>query len=135
MVPHRRWGLAYRIRKDPTIKVEDLCRQLMEHVRGLLGYIPHGTISGDRRWSFELLKNHAKSMATPGNSAESLEACSAIDMVVAGRVYQLMKLGREVPDDPAPFSLKRPNRRRCSDSSTKLVSCWISNPPWGLPSL
>ena len=31
---------------------------------------------------------------------ESLEACLAIDMVVAWRIYHLTKLGREVPDAP-----------------------------------
>jgi hypothetical protein len=33
-------------------------------------------------------------------TAESLQACLAIDMVVAWRIYHLMKLGREVPDLP-----------------------------------
>ncbi|MBA4419340.1 MAG: hypothetical protein C0392_15770 [Syntrophus sp. (in: bacteria)] len=33
-------------------------------------------------------------------TAESLEACLAIDMVVAWRIHHLTKLGREVPDSP-----------------------------------
>ena len=34
-------------------------------------------------------------------SPDRLEACLAVDMVVAWRIYHLTKLGREVPDLPA----------------------------------
>ena len=46
------------------------------------------------------LKSGCKIEERQLGSAERLEACLAIDMVVAWRIYYLTKLGRETPDVP-----------------------------------
>lgn len=57
-----------------------------------------------RRWGIEVyhrtLKSGCKIEERQLGSAERLEACLAIDMVVAWRIYYLTKLGRETPDVP-----------------------------------
>ncbi|MCK5134112.1 MAG: IS4 family transposase, partial [Candidatus Sabulitectum sp.] len=56
------------------------------------------------RWGIEVyhrtLKSGCKIEERQLGSAERIEACLAIDMVVAWRIYYLTKLGREVPDVP-----------------------------------
>ena len=57
-----------------------------------------------RRWGIEVLHRTLKSgcrieQRQLGN-ADRIEACLAIDMVVAWRIYYLNKLGREVPQSP-----------------------------------
>jgi hypothetical protein len=57
-----------------------------------------------RRWGIEVLHRTLKSgcrieQRQLGN-ADRIEACLAIDMVVAWRIYYLNKLGREVPESP-----------------------------------
>lgn len=55
-----------------------------------------------KRWCIEIyhrtLKSGCKIEERQLGTAERIEACLAIDMVVAWRVYHLTKLGREVPD-------------------------------------
>lgn len=57
-----------------------------------------------KRWCIEIyhrtLKSGCKIEERQLGSACRIEACLAIDMVVAWRVYHLTKLGREVPDVP-----------------------------------
>jgi uncharacterized protein DUF4338/transposase Tn5 family protein/transposase-like protein len=57
-----------------------------------------------KRWCIEVyhrtLKSGCKIEERQLGSANRIEACLAIDMVVAWRVYHLTKLGREVPDVP-----------------------------------
>src|SRR5262245_15113963 len=57
-----------------------------------------------KRWCIEIfhrtLKSGCKIEERQLGSAIRIEACLAIDMVVAWRVYHLTKLGREVPDVP-----------------------------------
>ena len=57
-----------------------------------------------KRWGIEIfhrtLKSGCKIEERQLGSAIRIEACLAIDMVVAWRVYHLTKLGREVPDVP-----------------------------------
>ena len=57
-----------------------------------------------KRWCIEIyhrtLKSGCKIEERQLGSAVRIEACLAIDMVVAWRVYHLTKLGREVPDVP-----------------------------------
>ena len=57
-----------------------------------------------RRWSIEVLHRTLKSGCRIEQrqlgQADRLEACLAIDLVVAWRIYHLSKLGREVPDAP-----------------------------------
>jgi hypothetical protein len=57
-----------------------------------------------KRWCIEIyhrtLKSGCKIEERQLGHADSIEACLAIDMVVAWRVYHLVKLGREVPDVP-----------------------------------
>jgi len=55
-----------------------------------------------KRWGIEIyhrtLKSGCQIEQRQLGSADSIEACLAIDMVVAWRIYHLTKLGREVPD-------------------------------------
>ena len=57
-----------------------------------------------KRWGIEIfhktLKSGCKIEQRQLGSADRIEACLAIDMVVAWRIYYLTKLGREVPDVP-----------------------------------
>jgi hypothetical protein len=57
-----------------------------------------------RRWGIEVyhrtLKSGCKIEQRQLGSADKLEACLAIDMVVAWRIYYLTKMGRETPDVP-----------------------------------
>jgi hypothetical protein len=57
-----------------------------------------------RRWGIEVyhrtLKSGCRIEDRQLESAESLEACLALDMVVAWRIYHLTMLGREVPNHP-----------------------------------
>ncbi|NOY57519.1 MAG: IS4 family transposase [Calditrichaeota bacterium] len=56
------------------------------------------------RWGIEIyhrtLKSGCKIEERQLGNADRLEACLAIDMVVAWRIYRMTKLGREVPDVP-----------------------------------
>jgi hypothetical protein len=56
------------------------------------------------RWGIEIyhrtLKSGCRIEQRQLGSAASLEACLAIDLVVAWRIYHLAKLGREIPDVP-----------------------------------
>jgi len=56
------------------------------------------------RWGIEVyhktLKSGCQIEQRQLGNAERIEACLAIDMVVAWRIYYLTKLGREVPDVP-----------------------------------
>lgn len=57
-----------------------------------------------RRWGIEVyhrtLKSGCKIERRQLSSADKLEACLAIDMVIAWRIYYLTKMGRETPDVP-----------------------------------
>jgi uncharacterized protein DUF4338/transposase-like protein/transposase Tn5 family protein len=57
-----------------------------------------------KRWCIEIyhktLKSGCKIEERQLGDAATIEACLAIDMVVAWRVYHLVKLGRETPDVP-----------------------------------
>jgi hypothetical protein len=57
-----------------------------------------------RRWGIEVyhrtLKSGCKIERRQLGSADKLEACLAIDMVIAWRIYYLTKMGRETPDVP-----------------------------------
>lgn len=57
-----------------------------------------------KRWGIEVyhrtLKSGCKIKDRRLGTAERLEACLAVDMVVAWRIYHLTKLGRETPDVP-----------------------------------
>lgn len=57
-----------------------------------------------QRWGIEIfhktLKSGCKIEERQLGDAATIEACLAIDLVVAWRVYHLTKLGREVPDVP-----------------------------------
>src|SRR2546428_7152602 len=57
-----------------------------------------------KRWCIEIyhktLKSGCKIEERQLGNADTIEACLAIDMVVAWRIYHMTKLGREVPDVP-----------------------------------
>jgi len=57
-----------------------------------------------RRWGIEVwhrtLKSGCRIERRQLGDSETIEACLAIDMVVAWRIYYLTKLGREVPQAP-----------------------------------
>jgi hypothetical protein len=56
------------------------------------------------RWGIEVyhrtLKSGCRILNRQLGTAESLQACLGVDMVVAWRIYHLTMLGREVPDHP-----------------------------------
>lgn len=56
------------------------------------------------RWNIEIyhktLKSGCKIEQRQLGQAERIEACLAIDMVIAWRIFHLTKLGREIPDVP-----------------------------------
>jgi len=57
-----------------------------------------------KRWGIEIyhrtLKSGCRIEDRQLKTVEGLQACLAIDMVVAWRIYHLTKLGREIPDAP-----------------------------------
>lgn len=57
-----------------------------------------------KRWGIEVyhrtLKSGCKIEERQLGAADRIEACLAVDMVVAWRIYHLAKLGREIPDVP-----------------------------------
>jgi hypothetical protein len=59
-----------------------------------------------RRWGIEVFHRTLKSgcpiETRPLGNADRLEACLAIDLVVAWRIFHLTKLGRETPEVPCP---------------------------------
>jgi hypothetical protein len=64
-----------------------------------------------QRWGIEVfhrtLKSGCRIEDRQLGHADRLEACLAIDMVVAWRIYYMTKLGREVPDIPADIFFDR----------------------------
>jgi len=64
-----------------------------------------------QRWGIEVfhrtLKSGCRIEDRQLGHADRLEACLAIDMVVAWRIYHMTKLGREVPDIPADIFFDR----------------------------
>lgn len=73
----------------PTESFEDACERLAWYTQ---------------RWTIEVFHRTLKSGCLIENrqlgSANRLEACLAIDLVVAWRIHHLTKLGRETPDVP-----------------------------------
>jgi hypothetical protein len=73
----------------PTNSFEDACKHLSWY---------------SQRWTIEVFHRTLKSGCQIENrqlgSADRLEACLAIDLVVAWRIHHLTKLGRETPDVP-----------------------------------
>ena len=73
----------------PTISFEDACERLRWYTQ---------------RWTIEVFHRTLKSGCLIENrqlgSANRLEACLAIDLVVAWRIHYLTKLGRETPNVP-----------------------------------
>lgn len=65
-----------------------------------------------RRWGIEVLHRTLKSGCRIEQrqlaQADRLEACLAIDLVVAWRIYHLSKLGREVPQAPCTVYFDEP---------------------------
>lgn len=73
----------------PVHDFEQACERLMWYTRRWGIEVYHRTIKSGCRIEDRRLE-----------SADSLESCLAIDMVVAWRIYHLTKLGREAPDSP-----------------------------------
>jgi len=73
----------------PTLSLEQACERLSWYAR---------------RWGIEIyhrtLKSGCRIEDRQLGSADRLEACLAIDMVVAWRVFHLVHLGRQTPDAP-----------------------------------
>lgn len=78
-----------------------------------------------RRWGIEVyhrtLKSGCKIEERQLGSADRLEACLAIDMVVAWRIFHLTKLGRETPDVPCTVFFE--------DSQWKALYCFVHQQP------
>lgn len=87
-----------------------------------------------KRWCIEVyhrtLKSGCQIEERQLRHADRIEACLAIDMVVAWRVYHLVKLGREVPDIPCTVFFE--------EAEWKAVTAYITKnpvPPAEPPSL
>jgi hypothetical protein len=77
------------------------------------------------RWGIEVFHRTLKSGCRIKNrqlgTADRLEACLAIDMVVAWRVYHLTMLGRETPDSPCTAFF--------NDLEWKALYCYVHKTP------
>jgi len=90
---------------DPPAKIEPLCWMLLTTCRvTTFAQATEKLAWYTKRWGIEIyhktLKSGCKVEERQLGDADSIEACLAIDMVVAWRVYHLAKLGRETPDVP-----------------------------------
>jgi len=78
-----------------------------------------------KRWGIEIyhrtLKSGCQIEERQLGDADTIEACLAIDMVVAWRVYHLTKLGREVPDLPCTVF--------CEEDEWKALATFITKGP------
>jgi len=78
-----------------------------------------------KRWGIEIyhktLKSGCRIEERQLGDADTIEACLAIDMVVAWRVYHLTKLGREVPDLPCTVF--------CEEDEWKALATFITKRP------
>ena len=78
-----------------------------------------------KRWGIEVyhrtLKSGCKIEERQLGSAERLEACLAIDMVVAWRIFHLTKLGRETPDVPCSVFFE--------EAEWKALYCFVRQDP------
>ena len=78
-----------------------------------------------RRWQIEVfhktLKSGCRIEDRQLGTAKSLEACLAVDMVVAWRVFLLAKLGRETPDAPCTVYFE--------DAEWKALVCFMNKSP------
>jgi hypothetical protein len=76
-----------------------------------------------RRWGIEVYHRTLKSGCRIENrqlaTAKRLEACLAIDMVVAWRVYHLVKIGRDSPDIPCTAYFEEAEWRALMAYATK----------------
>ena len=82
-----------------------------------------------KRWCIEIyhktLKSGCKIEERQLGDADSIEACLAIDMVVAWRIYHLTKLGRETPDVPCTVFFE--------DAEWKALVAFITQNPYPPP--
>jgi hypothetical protein len=78
-----------------------------------------------KRWGIEVyhrtLKSGCKIEERQLGSADRIEACLAIDMVVAWRIFHLTKLGRETPDVPCTVFFE--------DTQWKALYCFVKQQP------
>jgi hypothetical protein len=78
-----------------------------------------------KRWGIEIyhktLKSGCKIEERQLGAADRIEACLAIDMVVAWRVYHMTKLGREAPDVPCTVF--------CEEDEWKALATFIEKRP------
>ena len=87
-----------------------------------------------RRWGIEVyhrtIKSGCKIEERQLGHADRIEACLAIDMVVAWRIFHLTKLGRETPDVPCTVFFE--------ESEWKALNTYVTQdptPPMRTPSL
>jgi hypothetical protein len=96
-----------------TLKVEN-CEQATEK----LGWYA-------KRWGIEVyhrtLKSGCKIEERQLGNADRIEACLAIDMVVAWRIFHLTLLGRETPDVPCTVFF--------DDTQWKALYCFVNQQP------
>ena len=85
-----------------------------------------------KRWGIEVyhktLKSGCQIEQRQLGNADRIEACLAIDMVVAWRIYYLTKLGREVPDVPCTVFFEEAEWKALVAYKTKSPIA-PSNPP------
>ena len=78
-----------------------------------------------KRWGIEVyhrtLKSGCKIEERQLGSADRIETCLAIDMVVAWRIFHLIKLGRETPDVPCSVFFEQ--------AEWKALYCFVRQDP------
>ena len=85
-----------------------------------------------RRWGIEVyhrtLKSGCQIEQRQLGTAERLEACLALDLVVAWRIYHLAKRDGKLLPSPARYILKKRNGKRCWRISLKTLCLPLSLP-------
>lgn len=123
--PLKMWAVLAR-EVDAPEKIEPLCWMLLttcpvtnfdQAIEKVAWYT--------KRWGIEIyhrtLKSGCNIEERQLGDADTIEACLAIDMVVAWRVYHLTKLGREVPDMPCTIF--------CEEDEWKALTSFILRRP------
>ena len=86
------------------------------------------------RWGIEVyhrtLKSGCRIQDRQLETADRLETCLGVDMVVAWRIYHLAMLGREIPETPCTVFFKEIDLSACSaQAEWKALCCYVNKTP------
>ena len=123
--PLKLWAVL-ALETDAPAGIPPLCWMLLTTCR--VASFEHATEKlawYTKRWGIEIyhktLKSGCKIEERQLGDADTIEACLAIDLVVAWRVYHMTKLGREVPDVPCTVF--------CEEDEWKALASFILQRP------